>query len=146
MKHRFGKFIPLAPTTRISKGYSNDLFSLPVLYLCRIVPNDLHITFVDLFLEILDLIKMLFQAHSLLLDHRHLAIVSQVALAGEFCISDLPDELLIPFLQSFEEEGFFEVLGFVFELELFWLDGCFFLFGVPVFAFEFIVPYFHASG
>jgi hypothetical protein len=49
-------------------------------------------------------------------------------------------------LQSFEEEGFLEVSGFVFELESFWLDRCFFLFGISVLAFECIVPYLHASG
>ena len=71
----------------------------------------------DLFLELLDPVEMLFQVHSLLLDHGHLTVVSQDALAGEFCISDLADEL--PFFQSFEEEGFLEVPGFVFELESF---------------------------
>ena len=80
---------------------------------------DLHIPFVDFFLELLDLIEMLFQVHSLLLDDRHLAIVSQDALAGELCIRDLADEL--PFFQSFEQEGFLEVPGFVFEPESFWL-------------------------
>ena len=74
--------------------------------------NDLHIPFVDLFLQLLDLIEMLFQVHSLLLDDRHVAIVSKDSLAGEFCIRDLADELL--FFQSFEEEGFLEVPGFVF--------------------------------
>gem|GEM_PF-4704618 len=49
----------------------------------------------------IDLIEMLFQVHSLLLDHRHLTVVSQDALAGEFCISDLADELLIASLQPF---------------------------------------------
>ena len=73
----------------------------------------------DLFLELLDLVKMLFQVHSLLLDDGHLTIVSQDALAGEFCISDLADEL--PFFQSFEEEGFLEVPVFVFQFESFWL-------------------------
>ena len=71
----------------------------------------------DLFLELLDLVEMLFQVHSLLLDHRHFAIISQDTLAGEFCIRDLTDEL--PFLQSLEEEGFLEIPGFVFELESF---------------------------
>ena len=65
--------------------------------------NDLHIPFVDLFLELLDPVEMFFQVHSLLLDDRHLAIVTQDALAGELCISDLADELLISFFQSFEE-------------------------------------------
>ncbi len=51
---------------------------------------------------------MLFQVHSLQLNHRHFAIVLQDPLAGEFCISDLADELLIPFFQSFVEEGFLE--------------------------------------
>ena len=73
----------------------------------------------DLFLELLDPVKMLFQVHSLLLDHGHFAVVTQDALAGELCISDLADEL--PFLQSFEEEGFLEVPGFVFQFESFWL-------------------------
>ena len=78
-----------------------------------------YIPFMDLFLELLDPVKMFFQVHSLLLDHRHLTVVSQDALAGEFCVSDLANEL--PFFRSFEEEGFPEVPGFVFELESFWL-------------------------
>jgi hypothetical protein len=82
----------------------------------------------------------------LLLEDRHFAVVSQDALAGEFCISDLADELFIPFFQSFEEEGFLEVPGFVFELESFWLDRGLFLFGIPVLTFEFIVPHFYPSG
>jgi hypothetical protein len=56
---------------------------------------------------------------SLLLDHGHFTVVTQDALAGEFCISDLADELLVPFFQSFEEEGFLEVPGFVFQFESF---------------------------
>ncbi len=69
--------------------------------------------------SLLDSVEMLFQVHSLLLDDGHLTIVSQDALVGEFCISDLADEL--PFFQSLEEESFLEVPGFVFELESFWL-------------------------
>jgi hypothetical protein len=85
---------------------------------------------------------MFFQVHSLLLDDRHFTIVSQDALAGEFCVSDLADKL--PFFQSFEEEGFFP--GFVFELESSGFCRRFFLFWESVFTLEFIVAHFHASG
>ena len=32
----------LLKITQVSKGYSNDFFSLPVLYLCRIVPEVIY--------------------------------------------------------------------------------------------------------
>jgi hypothetical protein len=80
-----------------------------------------HITFVDLLLELLNPVKMLFLVHSLLLYHGHFAIVTKDALAGELCISDLADEL--PFFQPFEEECFLEVPGFVFEFESFCRTG-----------------------
>jgi hypothetical protein len=82
----------------------------------------------------------------LLLDHGHVTVVTQDALAGELCVSYLADELLIHFLQPLEEEGFLEVPGFVFKLEPFGLDRGFFLFRIPVLTFEFIVAHFHASG
>jgi hypothetical protein len=37
--------------------------------------------------------EKLLQATSLLLDHRHFAVVTQDTLAGEFCVGDLADEL-----------------------------------------------------
>ena len=71
----------------------------------------------DLFLEILDPVEMLLRVYSLLLDHRHFDVVMPDARVGEFCVEDPADELLVNFFQSLEEEGFFEVPGFVFKIE-----------------------------